>query len=112
MDFSNVKTPQEAIDLIIEGLKKDPKKASGINLRSMMEISGDNGGDWYIVLEDGKYDIGKGAIDDPELTLIINDSDFIKLIKGELNPPIAIFSGRMKVKGSMGSVGKLNKILN
>ena len=36
-----------------------------------------NGGEWWIDVNDGKYKMGKGKIDNPNVTFIASDKDWV-----------------------------------
>lgn len=46
-----------------------------------------------------------------DLTLTINDDNFVKLVMGKLNPQSAFLMRKLKISGSMGMAMKLQPIL-
>lgn len=66
------------------------------------------------LLIDGKGDTNKVSLDDSEADCIIHVSkdDLIALFKGELNPMMAMMSGKIKIKGDMGVAMKLQSLLS
>ena len=40
-----------------------PAKAKGVHARYQWDLSGPNGGEWWIEVNDGTYKMGKGKID-------------------------------------------------
>lgn len=55
----------------------------------------------YSVIEDGQMQVFEGRADRPDVTVAMNDDDFVSLMKGELNGMAAFMSGKLKVKGDM-----------
>jgi len=51
-----VKTPKEFFEKVLPA-KFDPNKATGIDAVVQLNISGDNGGDWYLIIKDKKLEI-------------------------------------------------------
>ncbi len=107
MDISKVKIPQDVFDIVQERLLANPGKYKGANFRCQFDITGKNGGQWYILANNGKNKISKGSIVNPIAMVIIKDSDFIKLVLGKLNAPIALLTGSIKIKGDMNHIIKL-----
>lgn len=65
------------------------------------------------ILIDGKGDSNVVSTDDVEAdcTVSMAYSDFIKLRDGDLNPMMAVMSGKIKVKGDMSLAMKLQSLL-
>src|SRR2546430_17372339 len=56
-------TPQQVFDSMRGSFKAG--KAKGVHARYQWELSGPNGGEWWIDVNDGTYKMGKGKIDNP-----------------------------------------------
>ncbi|MBU2548251.1 MAG: SCP2 sterol-binding domain-containing protein [Proteobacteria bacterium] len=78
-----------------------PDAAKGIDVVFQYNISGPNGGDWYIVIKDQTCRIEAGLAEKATTTMKISDDDFIQLITGQLNPMMAFTTGKLKVTGDM-----------
>jgi hypothetical protein len=107
LDISKVKIPQDVFDIAQARLMSDPGKYKGVNSRCQFDIKGSNGGKWYILANNEKKEISKGSIADPIATVIMKDSDFIELVLGKLNAPMALLTGKIKIKGDMNHIIKL-----
>ncbi|HMA66920.1 MAG TPA: SDR family NAD(P)-dependent oxidoreductase [Desulfosalsimonadaceae bacterium] len=79
----------------------DPEAAKGVHAVFQYRISGDAGGDWYCVVEDGTCSISAGVHDNPTCTLKIRDSDFLDMIKGTLPAMQAYTSGKLQIEGDI-----------
>lgn len=58
--------------------------------------------------------VGKGAAPDgqkPDVTLILSDADFGKLIEGKANAQKLFMAGKLKVKGDVMKAGKIEGVL-
>jgi len=59
-------TPQQVFDGMRQSFQAE--KAKGVHAKYQWELSGPNGGDWWIDVEDGTFKMGKGKIDNPTVT--------------------------------------------
>ena len=57
----------------------------------------ENGG---IDANDGTYKMGKGKIDNPSVTFVTSDADWVAMSNGKLKGTWAFMTGRLKVRGS------------
>jgi len=111
LDISKIKIPQDVFDIAEERLLSNPSKYSGANSRCQFDIAGENGGQWYILLDDKKKEVSKGVMENPISTVIMKEPDFIKLVLGKLNASMALFSGKIKIKGDRNHIIKLAETL-
>jgi putative sterol carrier protein len=101
-------TPQEVFDGMRQSFQAD--KAKGVHAKYQWELSGTNGGEWWIDVEDGTYKMGKGKIDNPTVTFITSDKDWVAMSNGQLKGTWAFMTGRLKVRGSHSVARKLDDI--
>jgi putative sterol carrier protein len=101
-------TPQEVFDSMRSSFQ--PARAKGVHARYQWELSGPNGGEWWIDVNDGTYKMGKGKIDNPSVTFITSDADWVAMSNGKLKGTWAFMTGRLKVRGSQAVARKLNEI--
>lgn len=101
-------TPQDVFD----GMRKSfqAEKAKGVHARYQWELSGPNGGQWWIDVNDGAFKMGKGKIDNPNVTFITTDKNWVALSNGTLGGKWAFFTGRLKIRGSQSLARKLDEI--
>ena len=105
---ADASTPQQVFDGMRESFKAD--KAKGVHARYQWELSGPNGGEWWIDVNDGTYKMGKGKIDNPSVTFITSDKDWVAMSNGKLKGTWAFMTGRLKVRGSQAVARKLDEI--
>src|SRR5437016_14553283 len=105
---SSSSTPQQVFDGMSQSFQA--QKAKGVYARYHWELSGPNGGEWWIDVNDGTYKMGKGKIDNPSVTFITSDADWVAMSNGKLKGTWAFMTGRLKVRGSQAVARKLNEI--
>jgi putative sterol carrier protein len=101
-------TPQQVFDGMRQSFQA--QKAKGVHARYQWELSGPNGGQWWIDVNDGTYKMGKGKIDNPSVTFVTSDKDWVALSNGTLGGKWAYFTGRLKVRGSQSVARKLDEM--
>ncbi len=101
-------TPQEVFGSMRRSFQ--PAKAKGVHARYQWDLSGPQGGQWWIDVNDGTYKMGKGKIDNPSVTFITSDADWVAMSNGKLKGTWAFMTGRLKVRGSQAVARKLNEI--
>ena len=101
-------SPQQVFDGMRQSFKAD--KAKGVHARYQWELSGPQGGEWWIDVNDGTFRMGKGKIDSPNVTFITSDKDWVAMSNGTLKGTWAYMTGRLKVRGPQSVARKLNEI--
>ena len=101
-------TPQQALDKRQDAFQAD--KAKGVHASYQWELSGPNGGDWWLSVHDGTYKMGRGKIDNPNVTFAASDEDWVAMSNKTLKVPWACLTGRLKIQGSHSLVKKLDEI--
>ena len=106
---SNVdSTPQDVFDAMRGSFQ--PAKAKGVHARYQWELSGPNGGQWWIEVTDGTYKMGTGKIEHPTVTFIAKDKDWVAICHDQLSGTWAYVTGRLKVRGDQGVARKLGEM--
>src|SRR5437879_2722911 len=100
--------PQQVFDGMRQSFQAD--KAKGVHARYQWELSGPNGGEWWIDVNDGTFKMGRGKIDNPSVTFITSDNDWVAMSNGKLKGTWAFMTGRLKVRGSQSIARKLDEI--
>jgi putative sterol carrier protein len=101
-------TPQDVFDGMRQSFQAD--KAKGVHLKFQWQLSGPNGGDWWIEINDGKCEMGRGKVDNPDVTFVTSDKNWVALSNGTLGGKWAFFTGRLKIHGSQAAARKLDEI--
>ncbi|XP_009327281.1 PREDICTED: hydroxysteroid dehydrogenase-like protein 2 [Pygoscelis adeliae] len=76
------------------------------------ELSGDDGGTWYIDLKTkgGSAGFGKPPVT-ADVVMSMSSADFVKMFTGKLKPIVAFMSGKLSVKSDMVLAMSLEKML-
>ena len=98
--------PQDVFDGMRQSFR--PDRAQGLHVRYQFELSGPNGGLWWIEVNDGKAKMGRGRVAQPHVTFIASDEDWVAISNGKLNGTWAFMTGRLKVHGSQWLARKLD----
>jgi|SRR5947209_8092618 len=101
-------TPQEVFDSMRSNFQQ--AKAKGVHARYQWDLSGPNGGQWWIDVNDGTYKMGKGKIDHPNVTFVAKDKDWVAVSNGQLGGTWAYITGRLKIRGDQALARKLGQI--
>ena len=101
-------TPQQVFDGMRQSFRAN--QAKGVHARYQWDLSGPNGGQWWIDVNDGAYKMGKGKIDHPNVTFLATDKDWVAVCNGQLGGTWAYLTGRLKVRGDQGVARKLGEM--
>ena len=101
-------TPQQVFDSMRGSFQ--PAKAKGVHARYQWDLSGPNGGQWWIEVNDGTYKMGKGQIDHPNVIFRASDKDWVAICHDQLSGTWAYLTGRLKVHGDQGVARKLGEM--
>lgn len=99
---------------IIEKFRQsfDPEEARDVKAVIQYRISGDGGGDWNIVLENGTCKIEEGTHNSPNVTLKMSERTWLGLVNGTVNPMAAFTTGRLRVSGDKTLAQRISAIFH
>jgi putative sterol carrier protein len=101
-------TPQEVFNSMRGSFQAG--KARGVHARYQWQLSGPDGGEWWIDVEDGRYKMGRGKIKNPDVIFIARDKDWVAISNGQLGGTWAYLTGRLKIRGNQQLARKLGEI--
>jgi putative sterol carrier protein len=84
-----------------------PEKAQGVDAAIQFNFTGEEPGEWYAVIKDGKVDVSRGTHPSPRMTLKTNSEDYVKIFTGELDGTQAFMQGKIKLTGDLNLAMKL-----
>lgn len=89
----------------------DAEESKGLSGRVQFSLSGFGGGEWGVVLSDGKVSVSEGVMSQPQLTVKASTENAEKLLNGKLDPMMAFMTGKIKIAGDMALGMKLIGLL-
>lgn len=104
-----ISTPREFFEKVLPS-KFDPSKAAGIDCIAQMNITGDKGGDWYIIIKNQKIEVKEGIHENPTITIKMKDTDYVDMINRKITGERAYMMGKLKFKGDIGVGLKLKRL--
>ena len=95
------------INTIYEGIKKSASSADPIGSTLKFDFGEDK------IYIDGTNGENVVSLEDKDAACLITVSkeDFLKLTSGDLNPMMAVMTGKVKIKGDMGIAMKLQSLI-
>ncbi len=79
-----------------------PEKAAGVQAVICFELSGEQGGEWTVVIKDNACRVEKGAFPQADLTFQSAAQDVLEIFYDRLEPMSAYMQGRLRLKGNFG----------
>jgi putative sterol carrier protein len=97
---------------IFESMRKNFNAAAskGVHAHYQFNISGQFGGAWWVIVNDGEFTMGRGWTEKPDVIMASTDRDWVMLVTGSLSGFRAFLTGRLRVTGSQGLARKLGVI--
>lgn len=98
----------------IEGmsLSLNPDEAKDLNATIQFHVSGENGGDWNLIIADGQCQFASGVVADPTLKINTPANVWLKIARKEMNGAMALMTGKYKASGKITLLMKMDKIFS
>lgn len=98
-------------DKLPGAIEKNPDAAKSIGAKFQINISGDDGGEWFIDCSDSGPKAESGNPGGADCTIDISSEDFQKLVENpQANGMQLFFAGKLKVTGNQMLAMKLQKL--
>jgi putative sterol carrier protein/predicted SnoaL-like aldol condensation-catalyzing enzyme len=104
-------TPQAVFDDIAARLAEDPERTEGLTATYQYMVEGAHGGLWALIVDDGKAEIRPGKIDDPDVSISVDEEDLLGMSRGEFSGMEAFMTGKLRVAGNPVLGMQLGRIL-
>jgi len=88
----------------------DQNAAKGVNATIQFNLSGENGGQWYVAIKDGTAAVSEGTAPSANMTMTMAANDYVDMTTGKLNGQMAFMSGKLKISGDMGLAMKMQTL--
>ncbi|MEM6646060.1 MAG: SCP2 sterol-binding domain-containing protein [Bacteroidota bacterium] len=89
----------------------DPTQAVGIEATIQMQIDGEGGGAYHFVIKDQTMAVVEGTHAAPDVTVRTTAANWLKVNNGELNPMMAMMTGKVKISGDLALATRLQALL-
>ncbi len=86
-----------------------PEKAQGLDVVLQFNFTGNEPGNWYAAIKDGKVEVHQGEHTAPKMTLSADSDDYIALFTGKLDPMQAFMAGKLKLTGDLNLAMKMTQ---
>lgn len=82
--------------------KLDRGAAEDLDAVYQFDLSGPQGGQYLLRIQNGTCAVEEGTHADPHVTLSMSGEDCMKVLNGQLNGPAIAMSGRLQISGDIG----------
>jgi putative sterol carrier protein len=87
-----------------------PEEADGFSAIYQLNLSGDDGGTWYLSVANRQCSLDTGISSHPDVTITVSAQDWVDLLSGKLDGYTAFFQGRVDVQGDLALVLRLQEM--
>ena len=78
-----------------------PEKAIGINAVIQFNIKGEQGGDWFVTIQNQACSVVQGSAFNPRVTFSAEAQDCLDILTDKLDGLKAYMTGRLELKGDI-----------
>lgn len=103
----NVKTE---LDTLVSKMNSNPIHIESEKDR-VFQINLEESDSLQIIFKDGRVSVVEGVVYEPAVILSLNEKNFSKMLRDDLNTTMAFMMGSLKVEGKMGLALKLQEIV-
>ena len=89
-----------------------PAAARGVSATFQYDLSGEDGGQWYVRVEGGRLiEIEQGRVERPTLTLHMDADGFVQMTNGDYDGTEAYMVRKLKVQGNVALAIRMKQFL-
>ena len=92
-------------------LNKNAEKLGDVECELLFALTGAGGGDWTLVVKERVARVEPGRGEAPRCTFTMTAVDWMELVQGRLNGPLAFMTGRFKIGGDYLYAMRLGQML-
>ncbi len=78
----------------------NPEWLKAVDTNFHFDIEGDGGGQFSVIVKDNKMEVFEHFEGEPKCKVTAKEKNFIALLRGELNPMMAVFTGKLKISNT------------
>jgi putative sterol carrier protein len=90
--------------------KLDKEAAEDLDAVYQFDLSGPQGGQYLLRIQNGTCVVEEGTHEDPHVTLSMPGEDCIKVLNGQLSGSAIAMSGRLQISGDIGLAMQLKAL--
>jgi putative sterol carrier protein len=90
----------------------DADKAGDFDATVQFMLTGEDGGEWYVVIAGGEINVEQGTAESPTSTIHMEASDYADMVSGELNPMTAFMQQKVRIEGDLNTVMKFQTLFD
>lgn len=90
--------------------KLDRDAAEGLDVVYQFDLSGSQGGQYYMQINEQGCCVTQGSHPEPHVTLSLSGEDCMRVLNGQLTGPAVAMSGRLRISGDMGLALQLGSL--
>jgi putative sterol carrier protein len=79
----------------------NPKAAKGVSAVCQFNITGEGGGNWYIVVKQETCQVQEGTAPSPTVTLSMDSNTWVGMVNKQVSGMQAFMTGKLKVTGDI-----------
>jgi putative sterol carrier protein len=102
-----VKTARQLIEEMPETFRGE--RAGRANVVVQFQISGEEGGDWYVSIKDKTCTVTEGLAESPDATVRVDADDYVALSTGKLGSMKAFTTGKVKASGDISLLQRMDR---
>ncbi len=87
----------------------NPDWLKDVDTNFHFDIEGDGGGQFSIIVKDNKMEVFEHFEGEAKCKITAKEKHFLSLLRGELNPMMAVFTGKLKITNT-GEIMKYAKL--
>ncbi len=78
-----------------------PEKSAGLDVKVQFVLSGNEPGEWHVVIRDQHAEFFDGEVVNPNVTITTDSRVMLDIFNGKLNGSMAFLQGKLKVGGDI-----------
>jgi putative sterol carrier protein len=105
-------TPERYMEHFLpRALNRNGERLSGLDCELLFVLTGPAGGEWTLTVERSEARVARGRAGEARCTITMGAEDWMELVQGRLNGPLAFMTGRFKIAGDYFFAMKLGQTL-
>ena len=89
-----------------------PEKAEGVTMNIGYDLTGENGGQWTLMIKDGRCTVREGFAEDLAVKLIMDADVYAGMMLGTIDGASAFTSGQVRIEGDMMAAAATTKFFH